>query len=53
MYILFEKVSSLSDDNICNYDCMGFVLEEKDALMWVAQNINFRVYKYCPKGVVA
>jgi hypothetical protein len=49
MFILFELSSSRADSNsLRDNDCMGYTLEETEALEWVSQNPEYRSYKYCP-----
>lgn len=52
MYILFEKRNSRDDDNILNYDCMGYTNDEDNAQKYVEENPEYRKYKYCPKEKV-
>lgn len=48
MYILFEKVNSSESSDILNYDAMGYVTSEANAIEWVNKNSEYRLYKYCP-----
>ena len=47
MYILFEKANANGDDSIHNYDAMGCVSTEQEAMKWRDENPEYRVYKYC------
>lgn len=49
MYILFEMSSVDGGASIWNFDCMGYAKTEEIAMLWVSQNPDYRVYKYCPK----
>lgn len=48
MFILFEMSNARGGYTISNYDCMGYTANEQIAIMWVRQNPDFRLYKYCP-----
>ena len=48
MFILFEKYFAHGGDNLSDYDLMGFVRDEGDALRWVQEHPEFRAYKFCP-----
>lgn len=48
MYILLEKANARGFDTVENYDCMGYVTVESDAMAWVSNNPEYRTYKYCP-----
>ena len=49
MYILFELSSSDADINdFLSIDAMGYTSDEHVALKWVADNPEYRRYKYCP-----
>lgn len=53
MYILFELSSSDADSNsFAENDAMGYTLNELVALKWVADNPEYRRYKYCPNREV-
>lgn len=48
MYILLEKANARGLDTVENYDCMGYVTVESDAMAWVSNNPEYRTYRYCP-----
>lgn len=53
MYILFERTCSYSDDGFypcgfCDYDAMGYAVDEETAIRWVDENDIYRRYKFCP-----
>ena len=47
-YILFEMTDARGSDAFYNFDAMGWTPDENKALDWVAQNPEYRCYKYCP-----
>lgn len=47
MFILFEKRSTSSSNDINNWDAMGYSDSETKATEWVQMNPEYRCYKFC------
>lgn len=52
-YILFEKRSSDHKHYITDYDCVGMVRTEYEAIQWKLKHAYYREYKYCPFKVAS
>ena len=47
MFILFEKRDSRDNNDISNWDAMGYTDNKHKAKEWVEMNPEYRCYKFC------